>query len=219
VHSMLSGRTIVFRKHMSVGAPAAEDDTEFLADCFVNSGDIDVIEDVKISRCVIVGRTGSGKSALIKHILSTEDHAIKISPEALSLTYISNSSIITYFEELGVKLDIFYQLLWRHVLCVELLRAKYPMSNETDVRSLVANLFDRFRYDPKKEAAIQYLAQWGESFWLETEDRVKEVTNKLESELQASAGAKSSFLTLHGSAAKKVTEEEKHEIISRAQQE
>jgi hypothetical protein len=67
--------------------------------------------------------------------------------------------------------------------------------------------------------ALNYLRDWGESFWQETEYRVKEITTKLEKELQGKLEGKlSNFGSLGTSAARKLTEEQKEEIVHRAQE-
>jgi ABC-type ATPase involved in cell division len=64
-----------------------------------------------------LGRTGAGKTALLKQILRKHrDTSTELSPEALALNFVTNSSVIQFFEEAGVHLDIFYTLLWRHII-------------------------------------------------------------------------------------------------------
>jgi hypothetical protein len=101
----------VFRKHMSIGEVDAENDTKFLRDCFVDTGDYDVLDDTQSSQCIVLGRTGSGKSALLERLEKCQDQIIRIEPEELALKHISNSTILSFFEDLGVDLDIFYSLL------------------------------------------------------------------------------------------------------------
>jgi len=102
-----------FKKNDRVGEAAAEDDDKFLFDCFVDTGDLDILRDCSSPQRIIVGRTGSGKSALIRLLASHEEHVISLAPEQLALGYLSNSEVIRFFEEAGANLDLFYQLLWR----------------------------------------------------------------------------------------------------------
>ena len=102
-----------FRKTDTIGAASAEDDAEFLEDCFVETEEYEVIKDQKDIRQIVLGRTGSGKSALFEYLkLKYPDRVISIEPHELALTHVSNSSVIRYFSDLGVNLDPFYKLLW-----------------------------------------------------------------------------------------------------------
>lgn len=89
---------IVFRKGFKIGEPAAEADTDFLTSCFINNGIVAVATDVHMKQCVLLGRTGSGKSAIIQHIIETQDNVIPINPENLALANISNSSVLNFLK-------------------------------------------------------------------------------------------------------------------------
>lgn len=204
-----------FRRNDNVGTADAESDDRFLSDCFVETGDLNVLRDCSDPKRIIVGRTGSGKSALIRMLRETERHVIDIPPQNLSLSYISNSDIINFFEGVGVSLDLFYQLLWRHVLTVELLKYKFKINNESQKQSFLSSLFSTICKDHSKEQAVNYLKEWGERFWDETEYRVKELTTKVETDLNATIGADFPGVKLDGAAGRKLTEEQRHEVIQR----
>lgn len=133
-----------FRKHDNIGAADAEGD-RFLNDCFVNTGDIEVLCNCTDCRSIVVGRTGSGKTAILQRIVETEDRAIVISPEGLSLSYVSNSTIINYLSDLGVNLDVFYKLLWRHVFAVELIKRHFGINDEMDLNSFWSKVASYFK--------------------------------------------------------------------------
>ncbi|QHE85371.1 P-loop ATPase, Sll1717 family [Hydrogenophaga sp. BPS33] len=209
------GASFRFKNNDRIGEAAAESDEKFLFECFVDSGDIDLLSDCSAPQRIIVGRTGSGKSALIKVLESREDHVINLVPEQLALSYLSNSEVLRFFENAGANLDLFYQLLWRHVLTVELLKYKYKITNESSQRSFLSSLTNIFSRDKTKEQAITYLRDWGENFWNETEYRVKEITEKIENDLRASLGANGLGAKLEAGASQKLTAEEKLEVISR----
>jgi len=209
----------IFRSNQSIGAAQAELDEHYLSHCFIETGDLGVITDCTDPRRIIAGRTGMGKSALIARLLDIHEDVIQIKPESLSLTYIANSGVIGFFTEAGVKMDIFYRLLWRHIFVVEVLKARFHLENEA-----AKNRFLNFIWQiiPKKknhEAALEYLKKWGESFWKETEYRIHEVTSTLERELEGSVkGVIPKWGELNASAARKLTEEQKQEVIQRAQE-
>ncbi|MCC2682803.1 MAG: repair protein [Nitrosospira multiformis] len=180
------GAPFRIRKGMSIGEPDAESDGKYLSACFIKTGDYETLVDLEAPQRIIVGRTGVGKSALICHLKRQESDVIEIQPEDLSLQYLSNSDFIRTLEDAGVKLDIFYTLLWKHVFAVELLKSKYDLTTEEKTKSWIGGhlLFLR-KKDQKKERALSYLREWGSNFWQETEYRVIEVTQKLEKDIRA----------------------------------
>jgi len=108
-----------FRKHASIGAAAAEEDVTFLAECYVDNGDLELLADCQDRRRIVLGRTGSGKTALLTR-LTEITNAIVINPETLSFNYLTNSTVLQFFLEAGVKLNLFFKLLWRGPLMTEL---------------------------------------------------------------------------------------------------
>ncbi|HEY7790408.1 MAG TPA: hypothetical protein VIC33_07855, partial [Vicinamibacterales bacterium] len=94
-----------FRSTDSIGAAGAEDD-EFLKECFVDTGVLDLLTDLEDRRLILLGRTGAGKSALLTMLQDRKDsHVITISAEHLALTYVANSTILNFFGSIGVNLD------------------------------------------------------------------------------------------------------------------
>ncbi len=210
----MSGDRFRFRKHDSIGAAAAEEDSAFLAECFIDNGDLTPLLDCGDRRRIILGRTGTGKSALLKRLVSDTD-AIVINPETLSFNYLTNSTILQFFLEAGVKLDLFFKLLWRHVFTVELIKARYDLKTQRDAKSFLERIKTILARDRNKERAIQYLLQWGDQFWENTEYRIKEITQRIENELKASVAGKFPIAELHAGGASKLAEEDKIEIVQR----
>lgn len=211
-HSPSSGTEFRFARLDSLGAAAAEHDEQFLIDCFVETDEANCILDTSNPRTIVVGRTGAGKTALLRHI-ERSTRAITIEPEALALAHISNSTILRFLDELGVDLDVFFKLLWRHIIAVEILRARFP----SDGRNFLDKLLG-FISGPRYREALEYLRDWGESFWEETEYRTREITRKLEKELEASVEAALPEVgKLGGHLARRLTEEQRQEVVNRTQ--
>lgn len=204
-----------FRHLDTVGSSDAEND-DFLEKCFMDVGYLEVLEDCRDPRRIVLGRTGSGKSAILLQIKARNERSVLIKPESLALSYVSNSTIIRYLLEIGVNLDVFFRLLWRHVFAVELLQHRFQLQDEKATRSF----FDRFRQnqqDKRLKEALDYLETWGKSFWKETDYRIKEVTSNLESEVTAGVQAVVPTFKADLGAAHNLKDETKAEIVHRAQ--
>jgi DNA-binding MarR family transcriptional regulator len=206
----------IFRKLDNVGAPDASEDQEFLQDCFIENGYLKVLRDPKDGRRILLGRTGSGKTALLQKLMEVEDRCIEVKPESLALAYVSNSTILTFVAGLGVDLDIFFKLLWRHVFAVELLKHHFDVNTETVKLSMIGQIQLMFK-GKKHQLALKYLETWGNSFWEETDNRIKELTTTLEQNIVESIKAKIPHFSLSSADAQKLTEQEKHEVTERAQ--
>jgi hypothetical protein len=206
----------IFRKLDTIGAAAAEEDTEFLKECFVEHGYIDVLKNCKDSRRILLGRTGSGKTALLHKLMETEERCIEIKPESLALAYVSNSTIIQFVSELGVDLDIFFKLLWRHVFAVELLKQHFGIDTEDAKLSVITQIRLMFK-GKKHQLALEYLDKWGRSFWEETDNRIKELTTTLEQGIMESIKGKIPGFSLSSGDTRTLTEQQKSEVVQRAQ--
>lgn len=211
---MPSQDKFTFRKHASIGAAAAEEDAKFLSECFVDTGDLEVLLDCSDRRRIVLGRTGAGKSALLTKLIA-ETEAIVINPETLSFNYITNSTILQFFLQAGVKLDLFFKLLWRHVFTVELLRNRYDLKTKADTSTFLEWIKSKLVRDPHKERAIKYLLKWGDQFWEETEYRIKEITRRIEDDLKASISSKIPVAEFGAGIASKLTDEQRAEVVQR----
>lgn len=205
-------------RNLKVGALDAETDTDLLNKCFVDTGDLDDLIDVNNPASIVLGRTGSGKSALLYKLQSATPKNIKLDPNDISIRFLESSDIIAFFNSLDIKLDLFYRLLWRHILTVELLKLRYSIKNEHDSQWFLTSIFNSFSKDKAKRKAIEYFNEWGDKFWLETDEHLKEITQKLEKDTKNIIGSNFKGLSLSREGVKKLTEEQKSEIKSRASQ-
>lgn len=212
-------KKFIFRSNQTIGAAQAELDERYLSQCFVDTGDLELLRDYNDHRRIVAGRTGIGKSALLAQLVETEERVIQIEPESLALTHVANSGVVAFFVEAGVKMDIFYRLLWRHVLIIEIPKERFDINSESAKRSFLDSLWGIVPRNRKYEAALDYLREYGESFWKETEYRVREVTTTLEKQLEGSlSGTALSAAALSVSAGRKLTEEQRQEVVQRAQE-
>ena len=175
---------------ITIGAPDAETDNRLL-DVFIDNGSFDALINVNNPKCVIIGRTGTGKSALIKKIKENEDHVKIIDPERMSLTFLTNSNILKYLREEDVNLNFFYKLLWKHVFLVEIIKL-YIDESETKKAGFFQRLWESIstggKSDEAKKKALDYAQTWSEEFWLKTEYRIKSIEADLESKVSNELG-------------------------------
>lgn len=121
----------IFRKNSQIGNLDAEYDT-FLKSCFLEtnifSNLLSFENSLDFTKRVIVGRTGSGKTALLKQL--SENSKIKkhsiIEAESTVFEHIKNNVFISDLINKGIDLRIFYKSLWIHVLLVRVIELLYP---------------------------------------------------------------------------------------------
>ena len=206
--------TVIWR-NISIGAPDAEADAELLESCFVDTGTLESIQSTESHASIVLGRTGQGKSAILLRLMAIEKNSIQIRPLELAFRFVENSTIIRFFEDAGVNLNLFYRLLWRHVLVTELIRKKFVIRDENALDRWLGAITAKFKRDTAKVAAIEYLRKWGQSFWQETEVRLVEITEKIETELTASLEGSALAAKMKASTGEKLSETERAEVVSR----
>jgi hypothetical protein len=202
----------VFRASDRIGYAAAEEDHAFLVDCFVDNGQYEEVSDGNdMPSHLLLGRTGAGKTALIEHLSERKANVIRLDPEKLAVDYLTNSLIMRFLVEMDVDLDLFFQLLWRHVIAVEVIRKRYRIIDQGSMDRVLATLTTLFRA-PQQQRALKYLEHWGDRFWEEVHSRVIEVATKVEADIRSQLGAKSQVILAKIEAGQKLTDQEKREV-------
>ena len=214
--SKTDSNPIVIKKGLRIGDLEAETDKSLLKDVFVDSGDLDLLTDVSKPESIIIGRTGSGKSALLIEAERKVYKSVFLDPNHISISFIEQSDIIQFFEELGVNIDVFYRFLWKHILVIEFLKVRYNIKNENQSLGLWDKLFDLVGVDQAKKEALSYFRDWGGKFWLDSDEQLQEVTKKLSKDLQSGFGADLKGVELSLKGAKAISEEQKTEVVKKA---
>lgn len=190
------------KKSYQIGSPDAETDEQLL-DVFISIENLNEILDTKNQKSILLGRTGSGKSAIIKYIKEKTNHHQEIAPEAMSLRFLSNSTILKYFDSIGVNLNLFYKVLWKHVFIVELLKMYFENdkseTRKTSFFERIKNKLteDKSKLNTRRQKAINYMENWSSDFWQQTEVLIKSFEKNIQEKFASSIGIKSDYLNLN----------------------
>jgi len=207
----------VVPRYADLGKASAEFDDEYFDSCFVDTGLLDKLLSDSSATSVIVGRTGSGKSALIRKIKARQARVVEVNPEDLSLTYLSDSWLLKFLTENDFDLGLFYQQLWRHVLVIELLKHQEGLDNETKARQFISRAFSMFRDNTGKKRALEYLDKYGGTFWSDTDERIRRITDDFERQVEGETGADYKGLLAKYKRGEKIGRHETKELVSNAQ--
>lgn len=173
------------KANFTLGGEQAEADP-LLPNGFFPSGQYLTLASKTDPGCFIVGRTGSGKSAILQQIEEENpEHTVRISPEDLSLPYITDLGVIRNLSQLDVHLDPLFIALWKHVFLVEIIKHRYKISTPVAKNNFITNLRDRIKGDRSKAAALDYLEEFEGKFWCETDERVRDITERFEKQIEA----------------------------------
>ena len=206
---------VVLRPGLSIGSVSAETDDDFLFECFVTYPAVEQSANPQGPGMILAGRTGSGKTAIIRHLQQRAEHSVAIDPFDMALSYVSNSDILTFLHGIGADLDLLFQVLWKHVLCIEFVRLKFRIGDEKQSRSLIGSLIDHFRSEPRKQKSIQYLRDWQGRFWIPMDQNIKEITDRYSEKLRTELGGDLPGLRVGGGYEGELSQEKKAEIITR----
>src|ERR1700745_2516376 len=113
----ISGRRVnplVLRAGMTIGRSDAESDDEYLFDCFIHYPPVEQCIRIQSPTMVIAGRTGSGKTAIMRYINRKVELSVEIDPAEMAMSYVSNSDALRFVQAIGGDLDLLFQVLWKH---------------------------------------------------------------------------------------------------------
>lgn len=198
---------IVLRRNMNIGTGAAENDNEFLSECFLITPEYASILDFADKKMILLGRTGCGKTALIKSVERDVDVFIPIKPDIFALQYINNIPFINALKQEGINLDIFYKFLWMHEIISNIIKQYFAYNKKDFLKILTETASNIGRVNQLKK----YLEEYGNIFF--EEQGAKKLTNEIEKKVAADMGY-SDFLKIKGS----LTQTQKQELQTKASQ-
>ena len=176
------------RGEFTLGEGAAEYDG-LLLDAFYETSIYRTIIARHDQRCFLIGRTGSGKSACFRRLEDQNpEHVIRLNPEDLSLPYIADLDVVQKLKALDVHLDPLFIALWKHVIIIEIIKHRYRVDSPDATQRFIDVLMDKLKRDKSKQEALSYLQEFEGRFWCETNERVREIIHKFETQVKAEAG-------------------------------
>jgi hypothetical protein len=207
--------SIILQAGMSIGTNAAEFDDEFLLSCFVQHPPVEMCLNVQSRAMVVDGRTGSGKTAILKYIGSKVINSVEIDPSEMSMSYVSNSDVLRFLHAIGADIDLTFQVLWKHVLCLEFIRLRFGVDSEAVSQSVFQRIKDKFSGNDRRQRAIKYLKDWEGKFWITMDQNIKELTEKVENAVKLELGGEIEKFKAGGQYEKRLSQDKKSEFVAR----
>ncbi len=199
---------------MTIGSSSAETDDEFLFDCFVGHPAVERCSSTTSHGMVIAGRTGAGKTAVIRYIERNNTRVAVVDPSEMSLEYVSNSNSIRFAQAIGADLDLMFMALWKHVICIELIRLIYSVNTEEKSKNVFQRIVERFVKDDRRKRAIDYLRVWEGKFWTTMDKNIKEVAEGYENKLYSILGSEIEKFSQGGQYEKRISDDKKLEYVA-----
>jgi hypothetical protein len=206
---------VVLRRGVGIGSGNAESDDEFLFECFVDYPAVDRARWFDSPGMILAGRTGSGKTAILRQIEKTADHSVSLDPFDMAMSYVANSDALRFLQVIGADLDLMFQVLWKHVLCIEFIRLKFSVDGNEKSKNIFGRIAEHFKRDERKAKAVAYLKEWEGKFWITMDQNIKELTEGFEKKIHAEVGVDLDKFKAGGQYEKRLSIEKKSEIISR----
>ncbi|AXH64726.1 MULTISPECIES: P-loop ATPase, Sll1717 family [Providencia] len=180
----------IFRNNDEIGKLEAESDS-YLDSCFYETNIFKGImnfdsseKNPDFTKRIIVGRTGSGKSALLRKILDEGSIKIydKIEAENTIFEHVKNNVFISSLSDRGIDLRVFYKSLWLHALLIKVIPALHRSSYQSFfnyIKELIGG--KKKPYSP--ELANEYIDQFKDTFF--NDKALVEISNKMQQELSS----------------------------------
>ncbi len=194
---------------LSIGGPNAERDS-FLADAFLDTSFYSALASIDDHRWFVVGRTGSGKSAMLQQLeVSFPNKVTRINPSDLAFQYITNQNVVRTLLDMGVSLEPFFKALWRHLILCQVVRHRYQNPPPQVRKSVFQGFREKFSRMPGAEQRLKDIDQLEETFWQTTEQQVKQQIDSLTTTVRAGLSASTPVIPVGvGGLMERVTTEE-----------
>jgi hypothetical protein len=164
----------------------------------------------------LLGSTGIGKTAILRMIEQQADHVQFIELLDMSMSCLANSDAIHFLRKLDIDLSLFFQALWRHVLCIEFIKPAVPVESEDKSRFFVNRIINTIMPDKKKEKFLDFVQQNENKFWNTLDQTVVEITENLNRQINAELGSEVAKASARAGYARSLSQEKKSHFQQRA---
>ena len=159
-------------RSFNLGKPIAENDT-LLKEVFVTTEIYQMIVDKTDQNCFIVGRTGSGKSALFEKLEEDwPDQVVRINPAQLAIPHVLNLKDFRSANP-GQNFQRFWSVLWEHVIVTKILQ--HRISNKYARKNFLRSIIEQFDSDNKHQSFVDYVDRFESIFWADGKTQVEEI--------------------------------------------
>lgn len=163
-----------------------------------------------------LGSTGIGKTALLRMIEHQEQNCASLELRDMAMSHISNSDVIQFLQSIDVDLSLFFQALWRHVICIEYIKLIGFAENKDKFRFWSQRICDFITGDKSRQRFEKFLEENTERFWHTLDENVVEFTKGLEQSVTAELGGEVEKFNAHAGYAKHLKTEKKTQLQQRA---
>ena len=167
---------IVFSSNINIGQNGAENDDDFLFKCFVGHQALNELTDIKNPSNFVLGSTGSGKTALLRMIKKNKNNCEAFEVHEMAMNHIANSDVIQFLQSIDVDLSIFFQALWRHVICIEYIKLVTKADTQDKFRYIRTKILGFIKRERLREKLVKFIDENENKFWNTVDANIIEIT-------------------------------------------
>lgn len=207
---------IVLTSSANIGQNGAESDQQFLFECFVDHEALGRLRDTESSAMFALGSTGIGKTALLLMIEKLESNCANLELAEMAMSKISNSDTIAFLRSLDLDLSLFFQALWKHVICIEYIKLLSSARDEDKFRHWKSKIISALFGNRARDKMEHFLNKYSHQFWNTIDENVIEYTENLERGVQAELGAEVSKFQMRAGYTRSLSLEKRVQLQQRA---
>ncbi len=149
-------------------------------------------------------------------IEKNEENCESFEVHEMAMNHIANSDVIQFLQSIDVDLSVFFQALWRHVICIEYIKLVTQADTKDKFRFIRTKIVDFVRRESARNKLIKFIDDNENKFWNTVDENIIEITEALEKNLNASLSAEVEKYTARAGYARSLSAEKKTQLQQRA---